>query len=289
MFFISIADELRNYIGPAFIALLLFLVLISSGIVSNSGRPFSSLIANGYFQLAIVELFLCTAGLAYYYHTINQAGHIIIRLQPEQIKDSIKLSMKYQSLYSSTIDTIIAPTELYRLSAGNYRFETLDTDIVHFHTDITLKPAGNEIINIPVALNRKKIAINSKPAGADILIDGVFISKTPDTLEIYNTNMVIIELRMPDYQSYIDTMALSEDVDLGTITLLKLYSLRILSYLEGMEYQITDVNNRIIFSANESKKMRLPEGNYKLSYEIGEGEIKTRHFSLSYNSTIEIP
>jgi hypothetical protein len=286
---IRVADEIRNYIGPSFIALLVLLVLISSAIVSNSAKSFGSLIANGYFQLAVLELFLFSAALAYYHHYFQQPAQMIIRLQPEQIKDSIRLGIKNQSMRSLTTDTIIAPTEIHNLFAGNYSLEILDKDIVYFHTDVTLKPAETEIIIIPVALNFKTIAIQTEPTGAEILIDGVFTSKSPDTLEIYNRDTVMIELKMQGYQSYKDTIALTANIDLGVITLLKLYSLRILCYLEGMGYKIYDKHKRIVFTANRSQKLQLPQGRYKISYQIGEGQIATKNFVLNYNSTIEIP
>ncbi len=48
--FFKAADVIKNNIWPAGIALFVFLVLLTTGIVSNHAKPDESLINNGYFQ-----------------------------------------------------------------------------------------------------------------------------------------------------------------------------------------------------------------------------------------------
>ena len=151
--FFRVANEIKIYIWPAGIALLIFLVLLSAGVVSNLAKSKGSLISNGYFQLAILELFLLSAGLAYYRHYTQQPGQIVLRLHPETTRDFINLGVIYHSSGSTSIDTVTAPGNLYNQSAGKYRFETVDQDIVYFQTDVDLEPKEIETVDIPVTLN----------------------------------------------------------------------------------------------------------------------------------------
>jgi hypothetical protein len=289
MLLIRVTGEIKNFILPSVVALVLFLVLVSGGIVSNAAKPLGSLMGNGLFQLAVLELFLLSAGLVYYRQYIRQPGNIIIRLQPEKTREFIKLGLKFKTTYSSATDTVIAPGELKNLYCGKYSFETLDPEVVYFHSDVTLEPAETETLIVPVVLDFKTLAVNTKPEGAEIFIYGVYASKTPDTLEIFSKDSVILELKMEGYQSYIDTITLTDNIDLGTITLLKLFTLRVSCYFEGIEYMIYNADNRVVFTANGSRTIQLPQGKYKLSFEIGEGQYETRRFSLNYNYTIYLP
>ena len=65
------AGLVKDNIWVAGIALLLFLGLLFTGIGSNLARSEGSLFTNGYFQLAMLELFLCAAGLIYYRHHMH--------------------------------------------------------------------------------------------------------------------------------------------------------------------------------------------------------------------------
>ena len=94
---------------------------------------------------------------------------------------------------------------------------------------------------------------------------------------------------MKDYQSQIDTLALTDNIDLGVIPLLKIYSLRISCYYEDIEYEIYDENNRVVYAASGSRRLQLVQGRYKISFDIGEGQIKTKKFLLNYNNTISVP
>jgi hypothetical protein len=289
MFLATLLEELKNYLIPAGIAVLIFLILFSAGIATNSGRSFSSLSGNGFFQLAVLELLIVAAGLAYYRFHLQQPGQIIIRLEPEKTKDSIKVGMKYQSSKPSPIDTVIVPATLHHMRPGNYSFETIDRDIVYFQTVISLEPGARETLAIPVVLDFKTLTVNTEPQGADIWIDGVLTAKTPDTLNIFNKDSIILELKMEGYQTYADTLALKTNRDLGVITLYKLYTLWIHCSYGYMDYSIYDMNNKMIFSAVGTKKIRLPKGRYRIVYGIGEGATESRRFSLNYNYSVRIP
>jgi hypothetical protein len=286
---VMVKNEIKNYILPAGIALLTFLILLSGGIATNSAKSFGSLFGNGFFQLAILEVFLFSAGLVYYQYYSQQPGHIMIQLEPEKIKDYINLRMKYQSPYSSSLDTIIAPAALLNSSPGNYSFETVDQDIVYFHTDITLEPGETDTIMIPVVLNFKMFAVQTEPEGADIWIDGSLTSKTPDTLDIFNKDTIILELKMQGYQTQVDTITLTENIDLGVIPLHKLYTLRIYCDFSDLEYTIYDMNNKVVFTGMGNQSMQLTQGRYTVTYEIGEGQTDSKRFLLNYNYTINLP
>jgi hypothetical protein len=289
MFLAMLLDELKNYLIPAGIAVLIFLILFSAGIATNSGRSFGSLYGNGFFQLAVLELFMVTAGLVYYRYYLQQPGQIIIRLEPEKTKDSIKVGMKYQSSQPSPMDTVIVPATLHHMRPGNYSFETIDRDIVYFQTVISLEPGATETLAIPVVLDFKTLTVNTEPQGADIWIDSVLTAKTPDTLNIFNKDSIILELKMEGYQTYADTLALKTNRDLGVITLYKLCTLWIYCNFTDMDYSIYDMNNEMIFTAVGTKKIRLPKGRYRIVYGIGEGQTESRRFSLNYNYSIKIP
>lgn len=289
VFLAMLLEESKNYLMPAGIAVLIFLILFSAGIATNSGRSFGSLSGNGFFQLAVLELFIVAAGLVYYRYYLHQPGQIVIRLEPGTTKDSIKVGMKYQSSRPSPLDTIMAPATLHHMRPGDYSFETVDRDIVYFQTAISLEPGATETLAIPVVLDSKTLTVNTEPPGAEIWIDSVLAAKTPDTLNIFNRDSIILELRMEGYQTYRDTLALKTNRDLGVIALHKLYTLWIRCNFSDMDYSIYDVNNKMIFKAVGTKKIRLPEGRYRIVYPIGEGQTESRRFSLHYNHSIHIP
>jgi len=289
MIFIKAMDEIKNYLWPAGIAILFFVGLLSAGVATNLANYNGSLISNGYIQLAILELFLLSAGLAYYRHYTHQSGQIVLRLHPEKTKEFINLGLKFQSAESTAIDTVTAPGELYNRRAGNYSFEILDHDIVYFHANVVLEPAEIETLVVPVALNIKTLAVQTEPPGADIWINGLQASHTPDTFNILTGDTVILELKMQDYQEYIDTIRLNENMDLGIIPLVKIHTLQISCLYQYTEYKIYDMDDRIVFAAGGSRKLQLAQGRYRISFEIGEDQYETKTFLLNYNSTVSIP
>jgi hypothetical protein len=282
-------DLIKNYLWLVGIALVIFLVMLTTGIVSNMHRPEGSLISNGSFQLAILGLFLVTAGLGYFWYFSQQPGQIVLRLEPETTRAYIYTAIKYQSSGSESVDTVRAPGKLYKKPAGKYSIETLDQDIVYFHTDVVLEPAESETLVIPVVLNAKTLAVDSEPTGAEIWINGLQASKTPYKFEVLSGDTVNLELKMPGYQVYRDTLSLHEDVDLGTVSLQKLYTVWISSRYADVAYRIYDENDKVVFSSYGSRKLQLAQGRYRLSYEIGEGQYETKTFLLNYNSTVMIP
>ena len=138
--FILAVSIIKNNSWPAGIAMFIFLAFLSAGVVSNLSRSEGSLISNGYFQLAILELFLFSAGLTWYWNYSQQPGQFILRLEPKTTRKSINLALKYESAGPASVDTVKAPDELRNMRAGKYTFETLDEDIVYFNTDIILEP-----------------------------------------------------------------------------------------------------------------------------------------------------
>lgn len=287
--FLRAANVIKNYIWPAGFAMLIFLGLLSAGVVSNHAKSKGSLISNGYFQLAILELFLFSAGLAYYRHYSQQPGQIVLQLHPEATRDVINLGVKYQSSGSASMDTVTAPGVLENRPAGKYSFETIDQDIVYFHTDIELEPAEIKTLVIPITLNIRTLAVQTEPTGAEIWINGVQATHTPDTFKILTGDTVILELKMLGYQGYTDTLSLNENVDLGIIPLRKLYTLWVSSRYADTGYKIYDMDDRVVFSSSGSRKLQLAQGKYRISFEIGEGQYETKTFLLNYNSTVMIP
>jgi hypothetical protein len=287
--FFRVADEIKNYIIPASIATLIFLILLSAGVVSNMAKSYGSLFGNGYFLLAIMELFLFSTGLVYLRYYDQQPGQIVLRLKPDTTRDFINLGVRDYSSGSAAIDTLRAPAELANRPAGKYSFETLDKDIVYFRTDVVLEPGEIETVVIPVVLNIRTLAVQTEPAGAEIWINGVQASQTPDSFDILTGDTVVLELKMAEYQVYTDTIDLNENVDLGVISLRKLYTLWISSLYTYTSYTIYDMDDRAVFSSSGSRKLQLPQGNYRISYEIGEGQYQTKTISMNYNSSVQIP
>ena len=72
--FVKVMDMISDYLWIAGLAAVIFLVLLSSGIVSNLDSIKRSLINNGYFQLAVLEVFLFSAALGYFWHYSQQPG-----------------------------------------------------------------------------------------------------------------------------------------------------------------------------------------------------------------------
>ena len=287
--FFKAESMIKNYIWPAAIALLLFLILLSIGVVSNHADIKPSLINNGYFQLAILELFLLSAGLAYFRHYIQQPGQIVLRLNPETTRDFVSLGVNYQTSGSTTIDTVTAPATLDNRPAGKYSIEILDQDIVYFQTDVDLEPKEIETVDIPVTLNIRTLAVQTEPSGAEIWINGIQATQTPDTFKILTGDTVFLELKMKGYQGYTDTLSLKDNVDLGIIPLRKLYTVWVSSRYADIAYMIYDIDDRVVFSSYGSRKLQLPQGRYRISFEIGEGQYETKTLLLNYNASVVIP
>ena len=283
------ADLIKNYIWFAVIALLIFLGFLFTGIVSTLTKSEGSLIGNGYFQLAILELFLVAAGLAYFRYHIQLPGQIVLRLEPEKSKEYITLGIKFQANGTTTVDTVTAPGELNNRRAGKYSFETLDQDIIYFQTDIVLEPTETETLFVPVAFNFKTLAVQTEPPGAEIWIDGIQAAQTPHTFEILNRDTVILELKMKGYQDQIDTLNLKESLDLGVIQLVKLYSLRISCQYQDVAYRIYDLDGRMVYTAHGSRSLQLAGGKYRIAYEIGEGQFESKSFVLNNNFSLAVP
>ena len=287
--FLKAVTLIKTYLWAAVIALALFLILLTAGIVSNSARLESSLIHNGYFQFAILELFLLTAALGFYWHYSQQLGQIILRLETKTTRDFIHLGFKYESEESAPMDTVRAPGARTNLPAGKYSFETLDQDIVYFKSDVVLEPGETKTLIIPVTLNIRTLAVQTDPAGAEIWLNGLQASRTPYIFEILTGDTVTLELKMAGYEGYTDTLCLNENMDLGVISLRKLFTVWISSQYSDTEYRIYDSENKVVFSSMGSRKLELAQGRYRLSYEIGEGQYDSKWFSLNYNSTVTIP
>jgi hypothetical protein len=283
------AGLIKQNIWPASIALFIFLILLSAGIVSNLSTARGSVFGNGYFQLAILELFLAAAALAWYWYYLQQPGKFVFQLRPAAEKEKIQLVLQCKTPHSISVDTVTAPGVRHNMPAGDYRLETLDPDIVQYRTDIVLKPAETETIMIPVTINTRTLVVQTDPPGAQIRINGVQATLTPDTLRILSGDTVIIELQMAGYQDYRDTLRLDKDTDLGTIRLLKSYTLWISSRYPDNHYIIYDTDNRLVLSGNGSRKLQLAAGTYRIAYEIGEGQYDTKRVILNYNKTISIP
>jgi hypothetical protein len=94
---------------------------------------------------------------------------------------------------------------------------------------------------------------------------------------------------MEGYQTYKDTLYLAENVDLGIIPLLKLYSMWVSCRYAYTTYKIYDRDNTLIFSGSGSRKLQLTQGKYGIAYEIGEGQYDTKIILLNYNQTVTIP
>jgi hypothetical protein len=287
--FLRVVEEIKTYIWPAGIALVVFIFLLSAGVVSNLERSRESLLGNGYFQLAILELFLATAGLTYFRYYFQQPGDIILRLQPETTRAYIYLVIEHHSSGSVTRDTVRAPGKLYQRPPGRYSIDIIDQDIVNFHADVQLEPAETETLIIPVELNVKTLAVHSEPANADIWINGLQATTTPHTFEILTGDTVNLELKLSGYEAYTDTFRMEENVDLGVITLRKLYTVWVSSRYAYTEYRIYDMEGEMVFSATGSRKLQLAQGRYRIAYEIGEGQYESKTFLLNYNSTVMIP
>jgi hypothetical protein len=287
--FIMAIDMVKGYLWVAGIAVVIFLVLLSSGVVSNLDSIKRSLIRNGYFQLAILQLFLFSAGLSYIWYFAQQPGQIVFQIQPETPKDYINLQVTYHSPTSTLVDTVRAPGKLYKRPAGKYIIETIDPDIGYFQVDVVLEPTKSDTLIIPVTLNTKELAVQTDPAGADIWINGLQATKTPHTFDILAGDTITLELKIEGYHAYTDTLCMNENMDLGIIPLKKLFTVWISSRYADVKYKIFDRDNQVVFSSMGSRNLQLAQGRYRIAYEIGEGQYETKNFSLSYNSTVLIP
>ena len=239
--------------------------------------------------MAILEFFLLSAGMAYYWHYLQEPAQIVFRLQPETIRDYVNLTVSYQSSGTTSSDTVRAPGHIGELSAGNYSIETLDDDIVHFHIALDLQPGETETVIIPVTPNTRTLSIQTEPAGAQIWINGLQTSKTPYTFNILAGDTIILNLEMPGYKEFTDTLWMAENIDLGTISLQKLYNVWISPVYVDVGYRIYDAKNKVVFSSSGSRNIQLTQGRYRIAYEIGEGQYDTKWFSVNYNLTLTIP
>jgi hypothetical protein len=279
----------NEYLWVAGIVVVSFLVLLTSGIVSNLDSIKRSLIRNGYFQLAILELFIITAALGYFWYYNQQPGQVVLRLQPDANKEYIEVGVTYSSSGLTKVDTVRVPGKLYKRSPGTYSIEILDQDVVSFKTEVILEPTESETLYIPVTQNSKTLAIQTDPAGAAIWINGIETTNTPHTFEILTGDTVILELKSSGFQVYTDTLIMDDNRDLGIIPLKKMYTVWISPRYPDIEYYIYDEENHIVFSSRGSRNVKLAQGRYRITYGIGEGQYESKYFSLNYNSTVMIP
>ena len=284
-FFLKAGLMIKSYIWLAGLAVILLLGLLSAGIVSNLHNPEGTLISNGYFQSAVSVLFLLTGGLVFIWFQLQLPGTIILQLDPGSPKQQIKMGLTFET---AGFDTVTAPAEPSKQPAGNYQVEILDSEIQPFKTGFVLDPGETEKLVIQVALNFKTLRVNSDPENAEIWIDSLHAGNTPYTFEISGRDTVYLELKMAGYQTYVDTVQLTDDMDLGVIPLIKLYTLRISSAYQDFEYRIYDSEGNLVFIARESRSVQLPGGNYKVAYEIGEGQFETKSFNLLKNYTLVV-
>ena len=122
----------------------------------------------------------------------------------------------------------------------------------------------------------RKLAVQSEPENAEIWIDGFHTANTPYIFEIADRDTVILELKMPGFQTYLDTIHLVEDLDLGIINLEKLFTLRISCQYPHIDYKIFDMNKNVVLSATGSRRVQLAKGRYQIAYGIGEGQYETK-------------
>jgi hypothetical protein len=287
-FLYTVTNVVKTHLVISIIVLVVFLGLFSIGIVSNAHRVEGSLISNGYFQLAILELFLITAGLGWFRYYLQQPGQIILRLSPGDIKEYINVGLTFQSRESVKTDTVSAPGHLNNRPAGKYSIETIDPDVQYFRTEFVLVPAESEILVIPIELNAKSLAVHSEPTDAEIWIDGMHAANTPHTFEIANRDTVILTLKKAGYQTHLDTIMLNENAELGLISLEKLFNLRVSCAYQDLQYRIYDADKNMVFSGRGSRTVNLPMGKYRLAYEIGEGQYETKSFTLNRNYTVYV-
>ncbi len=212
----------------------------------------------------------------------------MLKLSPGDTKEYITVGLTLQSGETAKMDTVTAPGMLNNRPAGVYRIETLDPDVAHFQTDILLEPMETKTLVIPVALNSKTLAVQTDPGDAEIWIDDIHTANTPYTFIIANRDTVIVALKKEGYQTYLDTVSLAENVDLGTISLVKVYTLRVSCAYPDIGYKIFDSERNIVFSGRGSRALQLPAGNYRLGYEIGEGQYEYKSITLNRNNTVTL-
>ena len=287
--YVKVFELIKEYIWPAAIAGIVFLVLLLSGVFSNMYNPESTLFRTGYFQLAMLLFFLMSAGVGGYYIYLQQPGQIVLQLAPGAEQEFVNLVVRYQSNGQTTIDTVTAPNELTDRPAGHYIFETYNRDIVYFSSDLQLDPLEMETLIIPVVPNVRTLTIRTDPPGAEVLINGIQASQTPDSFDILTGDTIDLELKMKGYQSYVDTLDMTEDVDLGEIRLRKIYALHISCKYSDIEYSIYDQDGKIVFTGQGSRNAWLAEGSYRVSYGIGEGQYESKRVSLNRSTTVMIP
>ena len=219
---------------------------------------------------------------------MQQPGRIVFRLTQESNVNTVSLAVRGGTA-GSAADTITAPGELTGLTPGKYYIEIANPEVLFFQTNLALTPAETETLFIPAQLNTRKLVVDSEPSGAEIWINGLQTSVTPDTFDIRTGDSLILELKLKDYQTYLDTLVMDMNIDLDTLVLRKLYSLWIAPRYDYTVYLIYDEDNRLVYSGSGSRRLELPQGNYRLAWEIGEGQYRTKAISMNYNQTATIP
>jgi hypothetical protein len=288
LFFLA-GELVKNNVIAAAILLFVFIVLITIGIIVNVSRGRASLFRNGYFQLAILELFLLTAGLTWFRFYLQQPGTIVLKISPGDVKDYITVGLTYTSHADAQIDTISAPGELTYRAAGTYRIATLDPTIKYYEKEIMLEPGSTQTVTIPVELEAYPLIVASEPTDAEIWIDGIHAANTPHTFNIVNRDTIFMTLKKAGYQNHEDTVLLDQPVDLGIIPLARLQVLRIICAYPEYDYHILDSASTVVFSGKGSRRLELPAGRYRLAHEIGEGQFEYRSINLTTSRTLNVP
>ncbi len=282
--FDALAIRIQNYFWPTIVGLLTFFGFVVGGVVKNPPKSFSKFLENGFLQIAVVELFLFSAGISYFAYLTSRPGQVEVKLLSGQELPKIKVLVT-SSETPGRLDTLLVPDILPNQKPGVLTFRIVDSS---YETDSRTIELGSGEAKVVTLTDRKisgTIIVDSDPRGAGIWIDDSFTSrKTPDTLRGLKKAEVRLKLEKEGFAPYQRTVNLASipQQNLGVVPLRKLFNVTFLCPIEDIRWEL---GGRVYVGSQE---IRLPGGNHTLSVMKPDGSRTPKSFYVDRDRTVPI-
>ncbi|MCW8809970.1 MAG: PEGA domain-containing protein [Ignavibacteriaceae bacterium] len=274
-------------IYPAILALLVLFGFVVRGVVKNPPKSFDKFLENGLLQIAVLEMFLFIMGLIIFSIYKTGTGTILVLLEPEIQGPKIKALEIWESdSANATTKEILVPNFLPSEKPGKYTFRLIEKGYFPDEKPISLKAFDDVTIVLKADKITGTLIVNTEPKGAEIWIDASLKAHTPDTLNLGRKKINLL-LKLKGYLTYekkdIDLKS-NPLINLGTITLLKLYKIKFICLFNDIEFT---VNNQ---TYKGSRTILLPgPSDYTITSQRGNELYIPKKITVNMDDVIAIP
>jgi len=271
----------------AIVGLLTFFGFVVGGVIKNPPKSFSKFLENGFLQIAVLELFLFSAGMTGFAIWTSRSAEVELKLLSGQTFPQIRVLVESRE-GSRERDTVFAPSPApLRRKPGTYTFKIVEPEYEPFASgDVVLKPGRRETLSLNDRRMSGTLVVNSKPQGAEIWIDGSFTSKkTPETLKDLPRRRLKLRLvKDPEFAPHEQEVDLSSrsEVNLAAIELQRMYRMRFVCADNDTRWSI--LGHEYVGSA----ELWLRAGQYSVTFVRPDGTRGTKTVSVRANARVPI-